>query len=49
MGADEQARLLTRTNPARILADEAPLPVAGIPKTRGMLGRLRELVFGPRR
>jgi protein-tyrosine phosphatase len=45
-GAAEQAELLTRTNPARVLADEAPFPVPPIALDRGVLRRLRQMVFG---
>jgi protein-tyrosine phosphatase len=46
MGAVEQAMLLTRTNPGRLLGNEPVLPVSPLPRGRGMFGRLRELVFG---
>ena len=46
VGAVEQARLLTRTNPGRLLANEPVIPVSPLPRERGMFGRLRELVFG---
>jgi protein-tyrosine phosphatase len=48
MGAAEQARILTSTNAGRLLADEAPLPVAPVRPEKGMFSRLRELVFGRR-
>ena len=44
-GAAEQARLLTHTNPARLLADEPVLPVAPIQLDRGLLSRLKRAVF----
>lgn len=47
-GAIEQAHLLTRANPERLLASEAVLPVSGVPMTKGVLGRLKELVLGRR-
>jgi protein-tyrosine phosphatase len=46
MGADTQATLLTETNAARILANEAPLPVPPLEPRRGMLTRLRALFGG---
>jgi protein-tyrosine phosphatase len=46
VGAVEQAQLLTRTNPGRLLANEAVLPVSPLPRGRGVFSRLRELVFG---
>ena len=48
LGAAEQAELLTRTNPARLLAGEPLLPVPPLPRGRGVFGRLRELVLGRR-
>lgn len=44
--AEEQAALLTRANPARLLADEPPLPVAPVVLRRGALARLRDLLLG---
>ena len=41
--SEEQAALLTRENPRRILADEPVLPVAPLARRRGMGERLREL------
>ena len=47
IGADEQADLLTRGNPRRMLDGQAPLPVAPLPVVeRGMLARLKQLVLG---
>jgi protein-tyrosine phosphatase len=46
-GAAEQARLLTHTNPARLLADQRPLPVTPIPRASGMFARVKAL-FGRR-
>lgn len=47
IGAGEQARVLTETNPARLLADEGVLPVDPIPEAEeGMLARLRGLITG---
>ena len=40
-GDGEQARLLTHTNPARLLANEPTLPVAPIRRPRGMVARLK--------
>jgi protein-tyrosine phosphatase len=48
MGADEHARILTHANAARVLADEPTLPVPPLPLVRGMVRRLRELLFGRR-
>ena len=46
-GAQEQAELLTTTNPARLLANEIVLPVDPIPEAEeGMLARLRDLITG---
>ena len=45
-GDTEQARLLTHTNAARLLADELPLPVAPIRKERGVLSRIRRALRG---
>ncbi len=44
-GDTEQARLLTHTNPARLLADEVPLPVAPIRRERGMFSRLKSALL----
>jgi len=47
LGADEQAELLTRGNPRRMLDGQLPLPVAPLPMVeRGMLARLKQLVLG---
>ena len=47
LGAAEQARILTETNPARLLANEGPLPVDPVPEANeGMLARLRDLITG---
>ena len=43
IASEEQAALLTRENPRRILADEPVLPVAPLPGRRGIGARLREL------
>ena len=49
IGADEPAQLLTHTNAGHLLANEPPVPVPPIPRVEpGMLGRLRELLFGRR-
>ncbi|MGH7665070.1 MAG: tyrosine-protein phosphatase [Gemmatimonadaceae bacterium] len=48
LGAIEQARLLTQVNAARLLANEAPLPVAPVRIRRGALGRLKEMLLGRR-
>ena len=48
MGAEEHAQLLTRANAARVLADQALIPVPPLPLGRGVFGRLRELLFGRR-
>lgn len=45
--ATEQAELLTRGNPRRLLDGQEPLPVAPLPEVeRGMLARLKQLVLG---
>jgi protein-tyrosine phosphatase len=47
LGAAEQAKLLTTTNPARLLASEFVLPVDPIPEAEeGVLARLRTLITG---
>jgi hypothetical protein len=48
MGADEHAHVLTHGNAARVLADEPTIPVPPLPLGRGMIHRLRELLFGRR-
>jgi protein-tyrosine phosphatase len=48
LGAPEHAELLTRTNAARLLANEPMLPVPPLERRRGMLGRLKELLLGRR-
>ena len=49
IGADEPAQLLTHTNAAHLLANEPLDAVPPIPRVEaGMLGRLRELLFGRR-
>jgi protein-tyrosine phosphatase len=48
MGAEEHAQILTHANAARVLADQPTLPVPPLPLARGMVHRLRELLFGRR-
>jgi hypothetical protein len=48
MGADEHAQILTHSNAARVLANEPPIPVPPLPPGRGVVQRLRELLFGRR-
>ena len=48
MGALEHAQMLTHANAARVLADEATIPVPPLPLGRGVFHRLRELLFGRR-
>ena len=48
MGADEHAHILTHSNAARVLANEPPIPVPPLPLGRGVIHRLRELLFGRR-
>jgi protein-tyrosine phosphatase len=48
VGGEEIARLLTRENPARLLRGERVIPAPPLPRRRGMVQRLRELVFGHR-
>ncbi|HKO16362.1 MAG TPA: CpsB/CapC family capsule biosynthesis tyrosine phosphatase [Gemmatimonadaceae bacterium] len=48
LGAHEQAELLTRTNAARLLADEPTLPVPPVERRSGALRRLKELILGKR-
>jgi hypothetical protein len=44
-GDTEQARLLTHTNAARLLADETPLPVAPIRHDRGLFSRFKRTLM----
>jgi protein-tyrosine phosphatase len=46
LDAAPQAALLTAANPARLLADQPVLPVAPVRLERGVLDRLRQIVFG---
>lgn len=48
MGAAEQARLLCHVNAERLLNDVVVLPVAPVHAGQGVVGRLRELLFGAR-
>ena len=48
MGADEHAQVLTHSNASRVLADQATIPVPPLPLSRGVIHRLRELLFGQR-
>ena len=48
MGALEHALILTHANASRLLADEPTLPVPPLPLGRGVVHRLRELLFGRR-
>ena len=48
-GAPEQARLLTHTNPARLLADELTIPVAPIRFAGGVFSRLKRAILGGKR
>jgi len=48
LGANEHAQILTHSNAARVLANEPPIPVPPLQLGRGMLRRLRELLFGRR-
>ena len=43
-GAAEQARVLTHTNPSRLLANEVPLPVSPLPKRKGVVGRIKSML-----
>ncbi|MEW5915679.1 MAG: CpsB/CapC family capsule biosynthesis tyrosine phosphatase [Gemmatimonadota bacterium] len=45
LGSGEAAELLTVENPRRVLANERPLPVPSITIQRGLLRRLRDLMF----
>lgn len=49
MGADEQFRTLTATNPARLLADEEPLPVQPLFVAPGWWDRVKDMLGGSRR
>ncbi|MDT8369436.1 MAG: CpsB/CapC family capsule biosynthesis tyrosine phosphatase [Longimicrobiales bacterium] len=42
-GAEEEFKMLVRTNPQRILDDRAPLPVRPVQRPRGWRSRLRNL------
>jgi len=44
LGAEDVLEVLTVTNPARILADEQPIPVDPLPDDRGFWARLKGLV-----
>jgi protein-tyrosine phosphatase len=48
LGAHETLACLCRTNPARLLSDEEPLPVPIVPAERGFWATLRGLVQGAR-
>lgn len=48
LGAEEHAHVLTHGNAARVLANEPTIPVPPLPLDRGVLARLRELLFGRR-
>jgi protein-tyrosine phosphatase len=48
MEADEHAQLLTHANAARVLADEATIPVPPLALGGRVFARLRELLFGRR-
>ena len=48
MGAHEHAQVLTHANASRVLADQATIPVPPLPLSRGVIHRLRELLFGRR-
>jgi len=45
LGSGEAAELLTSENPRRVLNNERPLPVPSITIQRGLLRRLRDLMF----
>ncbi len=49
VGADEQFRTLTATNPARLLADENPLPVQPLFVTPGWWDRVKGILGGRER
>jgi protein-tyrosine phosphatase len=46
LGADELLTSLYRTNPARVLLDEDPLPVPILPSERGLWARLKRMLEG---
>ena len=46
VGADEQFRMLTSTNPARMLADEEPLPVQPLFEVPGLWNKVKRLLRG---
>jgi hypothetical protein len=48
-GAEEQAALLTRVNPGRLLENEPVLPVAPVRGARGLLRRMTDALTGKRR
>lgn len=48
MGATEHASILTSANATRVLSNEPTLPVPPLPLGRGVMHRLRELLFGRR-
>ncbi len=49
LAAEEQAQLLTHTNPGKLLASEAVIPVPPLSAIEGgMVSRLRELIFRKR-
>jgi protein-tyrosine phosphatase len=43
LGAGDQARLLLKVNPKRVLAGEDPLPVAPVPAQRSLWSRVRKV------
>jgi protein-tyrosine phosphatase len=48
-GAELQSGILTSENPALLLAEEPMRPVPPVSFQRGVLDRLRELIFGSSR
>lgn len=44
LGADETLACLCRTNPARVLSDDPPLPVPPLPAERGFWARLKGML-----
>jgi protein-tyrosine phosphatase len=42
LGGEEQATLLTRVNPTRMLQGERPIPVPRLARSAGLMGRLRQ-------